>query len=63
VANDAHVKELKLGVDNWNSWRRSHFAEQPDLSGTDLNGINLVGANLIGANLSKANLSCANLKT
>jgi uncharacterized protein YjbI with pentapeptide repeats len=63
VANDAHVKELKLGVDNWNSWRRSHFAEQPDLSGTDLNGINLVGANLIGANLSKANLSCANLKS
>jgi uncharacterized protein YjbI with pentapeptide repeats len=63
VANDAHVKELKLGVDHWNSWRRGHFAEQPDLSGTDLNGINLVGANLIGANLSKANLSCANLKS
>jgi uncharacterized protein YjbI with pentapeptide repeats len=63
VANDAHVKELKLGVDHWNSWRRSHFAEQPDLSGADLNGINLVGANLIGANLSKTNLSCSNLKS
>jgi uncharacterized protein YjbI with pentapeptide repeats len=63
VANDAHVKELKLGVDHWNSWRRSHFAEQPDLSGADLSGLNLVGANLIGANLSKVNLSCAFLKS
>lgn len=62
MANDAHIKELKIGVDHWNSWRRRHFAEQPDLSGADLNGINLNGANLIGVNLSKANLSCASLK-
>ncbi len=62
MANDTHVKALKLGVDHWNRWRRQHFAEQPDFSGADLSGINLGGANLIGANLSKANLSCAILK-
>ncbi len=62
MANDAHIKELRIGVGHWNSWRKHHFAEQPDFSGADLNGINLNGANLIGANLSKANLSCASLK-
>lgn len=61
MANDAHLKELKLGTKHWNAWRKQHFAEQPDLSGADLNGLDLSGANLIGANLQKATLNLANL--
>jgi uncharacterized protein YjbI with pentapeptide repeats len=61
VANDAHLKELKLGARSWNAWRKLHFAEQPDLSGADLSGLDLSGANLIGANLYKASLNLANL--
>ncbi|HEY9825666.1 MAG TPA: pentapeptide repeat-containing protein [Stenomitos sp.] len=61
MANDAHLKEIKLGATHWNNWRKRHFAEQPDLSGADLSGLNLSGVNLIGANLSKTNLSLANL--
>jgi uncharacterized protein YjbI with pentapeptide repeats len=61
VANDAHLKELKLGSTHWNAWRKLHFAEQPDLSGADLSGLDLSGANLIGANLHKAALNLANL--
>jgi uncharacterized protein YjbI with pentapeptide repeats len=61
VANDAHLKELKLGTAHWNAWRKLHFAEQPDLSGADLSGLDLSGANLIGANLHKAALNLTNL--
>jgi uncharacterized protein YjbI with pentapeptide repeats len=61
VANDTHIKELKLGVNNWNRWRRRHFAESLDFSGADLSGLNLSGANLIGADFSKANLSLTDL--
>jgi uncharacterized protein YjbI with pentapeptide repeats len=61
VANDTHVKELKLGVNNWNRWRRRHFAESLNFSGADLSGLNLRGANLIGADFSKANLSFTDL--
>lgn len=61
MANDAHLKELKLGTIHWNAWRKLHFAEQPDLSGADLSGLDLSGANLIGANLHKAALNLTNL--
>jgi uncharacterized protein YjbI with pentapeptide repeats len=61
VANDSHLKELKLGTTHWNAWRKLHFAEQPDLSGADLSGLDLSGANLIGANLQKAALNLTNL--
>lgn len=61
VANEAHLKELKLGAKHWNAWRKLHFAEQPDLSSADLSHLNLSGVNLIGANLCKATLNLANL--
>ncbi len=61
MANDAHLKQLRLGVSHWNTWRKQHFTEPPDLSGADLSGLHLDSVNLIGANLSKTNLSCAQL--
>ena len=66
MADPAHLKILRQGVDVWNKWRAKEPLMHPDLSeadlnGADLNGANLIRANLVGASLKGANLNGANL--
>jgi hypothetical protein len=76
MANTEHLAKLKEGVYEWNTWRASHPAITPDLTGADLgqailgsfdftwadlSEANLSGANLYGANLERARLTSASL--
>ena|SRR5271157_3788006 len=71
MANPEHLKILKQGVRQWNTWRREHPRVRPelgmadlktaDLSGADLRGAHLPDADLRGANLTGADLSGAGL--
>ena len=61
MANEEHVKQLKAGVDAWNTWRTSRPDIVVDLSGADLSAEKLSGANLSGANLAASNPTLANL--
>jgi uncharacterized protein YjbI with pentapeptide repeats len=69
VADEEHIRQLKQGVDAWNTWRRNSLAPLifPALTGANLSRANLRGlhlnhANLTGANLTGANLTDANLR-
>jgi uncharacterized protein YjbI with pentapeptide repeats len=61
MANEAHVRLLKQGVEFWSAWRRENPDDHPDLSGALLSEVDLGGADLTGANLTRANLSRAKL--
>lgn len=60
MANEEHLKILKMGVNEWNKWRTTNNI-LPILSHADLGSINLIGADLKNANLFHANLSHTNL--
>jgi uncharacterized protein YjbI with pentapeptide repeats len=61
MANPQHVKKLRKGVNEWNSWRHDS-CDWPDLSGADLVGADLTAADLIGADLRGADLTGATLR-
>ena len=61
MANAAHLKILKEGIEKWNQWRRNKRAPIPNLNGANLSGEELREANLAGAMLKDADLSEANL--
>ena len=63
MANQKHLKIIKLGIKAWNAWRERHPGAHPDLVGANLAGADLGEANLFQANLSRANLSKANLSS
>src|SRR2546425_2662040 len=67
MADREHLKLLKLGVKEWNRWRRKHSAIEPDLQDVrftirSLASVNLRGANLSGAIVYEANLQGARLQ-
>jgi pentapeptide repeat protein len=62
MADPEHLRILKQGVEEWNSWREKNVELRPDLHAADLSAANLQAADLRGANLSAANLSRANLR-
>jgi uncharacterized protein YjbI with pentapeptide repeats len=61
MANPQHLAILNTGVNSWNSWRRSHCDERPDLRGAELANRNLQGVNFRDANLYRASLWRADL--
>jgi uncharacterized protein YjbI with pentapeptide repeats len=61
VADDAHLKIIRQGVEAWNQWREDNPETRPDLRRADLTDENLAGANLTWASLSKTNLADAYL--
>src|SRR3954452_20109146 len=67
MANEEHVKRLKLGVSKWNAWRAHDKNAVPDLAGielfnVDLEEINLSFAQLNNADISHVDLSKADLR-
>ena len=71
MANEEHLKILKLGVEAWNLWRAEkreagiHFEvdlRDADLSGAMLEGVDFMFAALYRAKLCDANLRNANLE-
>lgn len=61
MANDDHVKLIKLGKHSWNEWRVANPNVVPDLSDADLSGLDLAELNLSGATLTRAKLWNCNL--
>lgn len=61
MANRAHLRVLRQGVNVWNTWRRNRPTISPDLSGADLTNRDLTGANLANTNLNRSNVTHANL--
>ncbi|MFN8419289.1 MAG: pentapeptide repeat-containing protein [Anaerolineae bacterium] len=61
MANEEHVRILKLGADDWNEWRGKHPDIKPELDRTDLIGANLRSVDLHGANLQNTDLRHAAL--
>jgi uncharacterized protein YjbI with pentapeptide repeats len=61
VADKKYLKQLRVGVETWNTWRTKNERGLVDLSDADLSGANLSGADLSDANLSGATLSGADL--
>jgi uncharacterized protein YjbI with pentapeptide repeats len=61
VADKKYLKQLRDGVETWNTWRTKNERGLVDLSDADLSNANLSGADLSDANLSGANLSGASL--
>src|SRR5258705_8705006 len=57
----AHLAELRKGLDSWNKWRREHPEIRPMLFGAPLRGRNLTNFNLCNANLIQADLRGAKL--
>jgi hypothetical protein len=57
----AHLAELRKGLDSWNKWRREHPEIRPMLFGAPLRGENLADFNLCNANLIEADLRGARL--
>lgn len=62
MADEKHLKRLKLGFEAWNHWRRSNAQIIPNLREADLRGAVLIGADLSGADLRRADLSQADLR-
>ena len=70
MANPEHVEILKLGMENWNSWRAKGISEKIDLSNEklakavlysgNLSDVNFSGVHLYLANVSNADCSNAN---
>jgi hypothetical protein len=66
VADEAHVKILKQGVNAWNEWRQENPEILPNLTAihllqADFEGINLDSADFMRANLSGSHFGGANL--
>lgn len=61
MANEEHLKILKLGVEAWNQWREQNPEIQPDLSEAVLSRAKFSGANLGEANLIQADFREAKL--
>lgn len=61
MANKAHLKLLRQGVDAWNASRKKKPLVRPDLAGAKLHEANLSEANLREANLRGADLWRADL--
>ncbi|MFQ5823580.1 MAG: pentapeptide repeat-containing protein [bacterium] len=61
MANEEHLKILKLGVEAWNQWREQNPEIQPNLSEAALSRVNLKEVNLYKANLSGVDFSWAKL--
>jgi hypothetical protein len=59
MADEAHLSQLKQGVEAWNQWRAANHAIRPDLSGARLSGAAVRRANLTAVNLSGASLRAA----
>jgi len=62
MANQEHVKIIKLGADHWNDWRVENPDIVPDLAWANLVGIDLSGANFEGANMKLAFCRGGNLE-
>ena len=77
MANEEHLKILRQGVDDWNSWRNEHPGlsrayqgiavegnefTKVDFTGADLTGIKLRGADLKYVDFAGANLTGAVLR-
>jgi len=63
-----HLDILMMGVEAWNTWRKSNPGMRPNLSGgdfrnTDLRGVDFRGVNLSSSNFSNADLSGADLSS
>ncbi len=56
------IQLLMEGVVAWNTWRKSHSNQVPDLSKSDLKGARLQGFDLSVTDLSGANLQGADLR-
>ena len=56
MANPEHNEILKLGVEEWNEWRKKNQQVVADLFNADLSGTDLSGADLFNADLRSANL-------
>jgi uncharacterized protein YjbI with pentapeptide repeats len=61
MANPEHLEILRLGIEQWNRWRKEHPDVRPDLSVTDLSNANLGEADLRGAYLRSVELGGADL--
>jgi uncharacterized protein YjbI with pentapeptide repeats len=61
MANEEHLAILRLGLDEWNEWRRTNGGVRPDLREADLCEMELSGANLSRVYLNQAYLSEVNL--
>ena len=61
MANEAHLRRLKQGVEAWNRWRVEHPAIKPDLIGADLGETDLGWAHLDDTDLTEAILTRAQL--
>jgi Pentapeptide repeats (8 copies) len=63
-AGDKEIGSIQLlmaGVEAWNTWRKAHANQVPDLSKADLKGARLQGFDLSFTDLSGANLHGADL--
>ena len=66
MASEEHLRILKQGIDEWNSWRKENEVIEPDFSDADLRGVglrnyHLTKAKFDGANLSGVDFTLANL--
>jgi|HubBroStandDraft_6_1064221.scaffolds.fasta_scaffold80631_2 uncharacterized protein YjbI with pentapeptide repeats len=62
MAKREHVKQIKLGVQEWNAWRRNNSSITPDLTRLNLSGEVLGGADLSHTKLTDAVLDGADLE-
>jgi uncharacterized protein YjbI with pentapeptide repeats len=72
MVNPKHLNTLKRGTHAWNSWRKAHPNERPDLEratirkvsleGVDLSQANLRRARFVNGRLNNANLAGADLR-
>ncbi len=61
MANEDHLKILKLGAEKWNRWRTENPQIKPDLRSADLSGADLTGTDLRSVELTQAILNGARL--
>lgn len=56
MANDEHIKILKMGVRVWDEWRKGNSLVVPDFTRSDLKNLDLSDMNLRGSDLREADL-------
>jgi len=61
MANQEHLRLIRLSVIGWNLWRKDNPDAIPDFRNADLSGSMLSGANLRGAQFQNANLHAAGM--
>lgn len=62
MADPKHMKNLKKGVQHWNSWRSKNPELEPDLSEADLSYKDLKGINFTKVNLSNSKIFNARVR-